>query len=74
MVTRENGQRVRANLVRRIAIARDSVRADDDRIDHSPLHQMARHAVGDDVEWDPFVQQLERRQASPCKYGRVSSA
>ena len=47
MVRREHGERVRADLVRGVAVRRDAVGAGDDQVDLAARHHRRRGGVGD---------------------------
>ena len=58
MFARENGDHVRADLVCRIAVGRDAIGADDNRINLSALHYVTSHVVGDDRYGNVVFRQL----------------
>ena len=63
MLAREHRDTVGANLVRRVAVRRDPIGADDDEIDAALPHQCTNHSVGDDGRRDPVAHELPRRES-----------
>ena len=60
---RQHSHHVGPNLVGHIPIGRHAVRADHDRIDFTPAHQVTGHVVGDQRHRDFFLHHLPSRQA-----------
>ena len=63
MTRREDGQRIRPDLVGGVAVGRDPVRADEDDVDLAARHEVARSDVRDERVRDAGLGQLPRRQA-----------
>ena len=63
VVVCQDRQRVRADLVRGVAVSSDAVGADDDAIHLAAGHQPARRAVRDRVERDALLEQFPSREA-----------
>ena len=66
MAVRQHGHRIGADLVRRVAVGRDPVRADDDR-STGPAPSAARRYVGHQPERDAVSQQLPGGQPRPLQ-------
>ena len=62
VLLREHGERVRPDLVRHVAVGRDPVGADDDRLDLAAGEEVAAHPVGDQLDRDPVARELPRGQ------------
>ena len=61
ILVREHGHRIRADLVRRIAIGRDAIRSDDNRAYAARFQKMPDHVVGDERQRDSGLLQLPSR-------------
>ena len=63
----QHGQRVRADLVGRVAVRSDAVRAGDDAVDLAGGHQRCRRGIGDDGVRDPGRLELPGGQPRALK-------
>src|SRR2546422_11432040 len=64
---RQDGDLVGADLVRRVAVPGDAVRADQTQIDLLLLKQVARHTVGQNGHGYAVLVQLPRRETRPLQ-------
>src|SRR6266566_9865064 len=53
---------VRANLVCRVSVRSDAIRADQDEVDFSPAEEVTGRSIGDDRMVDSFLQEFPRRE------------
>ena len=63
----ENGHAVRPDLIRRVTVGRDAVRAHNHGLDLALLHEMSRHVIGDEGHWDAVFGEFPGCQARPLK-------
>ena len=69
VLLREDGQRIRADLVRDVSVRGDAVGADDDGLDGPAREEVPGHRVGDQLHGDPVAGELPGRQARALEEG-----